>query len=273
MRTARDAVLSVRWYLVDVLAPQPQLLEIAWAADSWTPIGRQVKGAYGVDARTWAFLVGQFSASEEVVVDGTDTWKRRWLLEDPLPAAQAAGIQLPSAASGDERTLNSLFVAEEEWEIRESGDKGMLNLPLALVLPVGDLTPLAGSAYTVQYTQPLEVHCYPVPQATVDESMIMARQVEDRLQVGFRLHGVGLGRPLRVPLWDFDDVDDGQSESFYRVDHDYLRLVGFSTTLIPEEDRRQIRVVASMTLGWRRAGAIPKGPLTKEVRQKYVVSE
>lgn len=268
MRTTRDALLSLRWYLVDVLAPSPPLLEMAWEDVSWTPEGRQVANAYTVDAHQWAFLASMVSATQEVVGNGYP-WTRRGLAEDPRPLAWGHQIVLPDASTGATLTTQTSFVPEPEWEIRDSADKGMLELPLALVLPTGNLTS-TGSAYSVAYTQAAEVQCYLRPFATADEATREGRKIEERLQQGFRLHGVGVGRPLRVPLWDFDEVDDDLTGPILRYEHDFLRVNGFATTLVPQEDWGEIRVVASMLLEWRRGGAIPTGPLTQRVLTKFV---
>lgn len=266
MRSLRDALLSLRWYLVDVLAPRPPLLEIRWQSTTWTPIGRGVEGSFEVDERQWAYLVGQFSSAEDLQVDGDLSWVRRTLLADPRPTALVLGMPLPDAAGGAVLTDAHQFLPGEVWEIRESDEPGTLDLPLALVLRIGELGNPGGGKFGADYAQPVEIHCYPVPWETVDESRAAADAVEERLQLGFRLTGAGLGRPLRVPLWDFDGVNPDESESFYRHPSDFLRVSNFTTQQLPEEDQRRIRVIAGMTLGWRRPANLPTGPLTQEVR-------
>jgi hypothetical protein len=157
----------------------------------------------------------------------------------------------------------------DQWEVRLWQDRGQVSYrqPFALVLLVGD-TANSGSAHYADLAQPMAVHCYPTPQESADASLIAALAVEDSLFSAFRMTGVGLGRPARVPLFDYSGVSDPTKEdSDVRWEHDFLRVTGFSTTRIPEpDDPRRVRVVASFTANWRRtAGRSLDAQLVEEI--------
>lgn len=154
------------------------------------------------------------------------------------------------------------------WEVRLWQDRGEIvpGASLALVLKVGD-TASVGSALYADVTQPMAVHCYPFPKPNADASILQACAVEEQLQTAFRFEGVGLGRPLRVPLYDYSEVVDPVLEdSGVRWDNDYMRVEGFSTTQIPEpDDPRRIRVVAGFNVRWVRVGRVPSGTTLESV--------
>lgn len=167
-------------------------------------------------------------------------------------------------------------VLGDAWEVRLWQDRGYVKEgePLAIVLKVGD-TASVGSAHYADVTQPMAIHCYPAPKETVEKSIIQASRLEDVLQRGFRLQGVGLGAPLRVPLYDYDAIEDPLTvDSNDRVYADYLRLSNFTTGQLPDgEDPRRIRVIAQFSAGWRRTGQVPSGThVVETVTSEFTVS-
>lgn len=150
-----------------------------------------------------------------------------------------------------------------EWDVRLATGRGevVADHPLALVVKVGDAAPSGGSALYTEVVQPMAVHCYPLPQATAEGSIVAATIVEERLQLAFRYEGIGLGHPLRLPLFDYDGVEDvSLGDSTVRNAHDYLRIDGFSTSQVAEpQDPRKIRVIVAFTARWRRTGKVPSG--------------
>jgi hypothetical protein len=155
------------------------------------------------------------------------------------------------------------------WEVRLWGDRGEYKEPFAVVMRAGDAL-FSGSAVYADVTQAMAIHCYPQRPDDVDHAIIAAGEVEDALVAGFQLEGVGLGRPRRVPLYDFAGVPLEQSSSA-RYDHDFMRVVDFSTSLVPDPlDARLIRVVADLRCTWRRGGRYPRGTqVVQDVKSQW----
>lgn len=165
-----------------------------------------------------------------------------------------------------------------EWELRLWGEEGKFELPFAYVARAGGATP-SGSAYFGQMEAPYAVHCHPVPQDTVEASIIEAERVEQLLINGFRFQGVGLGRPMRVPLYDYAgqvaveapasgrlDRTGPDSDGYNDVHGDYMRITSFGVNLLPDpEDERRIAVVADIRLSWAVPGRLLSGPQAKSV--------
>lgn len=155
------------------------------------------------------------------------------------------------------------------WEVRLMQDRGEIieGQPVAVVMLVGDAIPGGGSARFMEYTQPFVVHCYPVTPATTTAAVIQASRVQEMLEWAFRVHGVGLGFPSRVPLFDYSAVADPLTEdSDVRFEHDFLSILNFSTHQMPDgDDPRRIRVIANFTARWRRTGLIPYGPPLEQI--------
>jgi hypothetical protein len=156
----------------------------------------------------------------------------------------------------------------ELWEVRFAQERGefIQGGPVALVYLVGQPTN-TGSAKYAEWTQAMAVHCYPPPQSTIDLSTLSALDVETKLQNAFRMSGVGLGRPLRVPLFDYADVADPIGEdSDVRFPSDFLSITSFDTDRLPDaQDPRRIRVVANFQARWRSTGPVEIGRITESV--------
>jgi hypothetical protein len=160
----------------------------------------------------------------------------------------------------DARRSIQRYVAEAlgaGWEVALAADRGEFAYPFARVQPAGDVT-RSGPALYAELSQPMSIQCYPQPQDTVVASESAAAEVLDALERAFSV-GVGKGRPLRVPLYDYDGVPV-EAQSYERDDRDFLQVTDFSArTLSDPEDARNIAVVADVRVRWRRAGRLPYG--------------
>lgn len=150
----------------------------------------------------------------------------------------------------------------DEWEVRLWDEEGTFKRPFARVAKIGPTLPTPASSIVVDVTQPMAVHLYPQEQQTVEAGVLVAEGVEDLIYEGF-LVGVGLGRPLRVPLWDWTGVplDGPESDTSARYEHDYLRIARPSLSvnrLHDPVDDRLITVVVDMRVTWRRPGRVTK---------------
>jgi hypothetical protein len=156
------------------------------------------------------------------------------------------------------------------WDVALEADRGEYDPPFVRVVPATDVT-RAGPPRWAELTQTFSIECYPKPMETATESEQQAAGVLDQLERAFSL-GVGLGRPLRVPLYDFDGVELEQT-SYERGDNDYLQVLDFSVRRLPDpEDARNVAVVADVRCRWRRAGRLPFDSVeqvVENVRTRY----
>lgn len=171
------------------------------------------------------------------------------------------------------------LVLGNTWEVRLWGEEGKFHLPFAYVARVPGGTTTEGSAYHGgRVTASFAIHCHPVPGNRVEESILVAGDVEHALNIGFRFQGVDLGRPMRVPLYDYDGIPlgagsnirhalvDPGSDGVNGVHGDYMRVASFGTNLLPDpEDDRRIAVVADIRLSWGVPGRLLSGPQAKSV--------
>jgi hypothetical protein len=147
------------------------------------------------------------------------------------------------------------------WEVRLWAERGTLAYPFVRVQTVG---PAARSGPALYYamTQALSIECYPEPTGDTELSILAATDVCDALILAFAAQGVGEGRGLRIPLYDYDGVEltDPSTE---RDSHDFLRLVDFSTrTLVDVEDSTRVAAIADARVQWTRGG---DGTLRRDV--------
>lgn len=160
----------------------------------------------------------------------------------------------------DARRSLQRYVAEAlgpEWEVSLAADRGEFDYPFARVQPAGDAT-RSGPALYAELSQPMSIQCYPEPQSTAVASEQLAAEVLDALERAFSV-GVGKGRPLRVPLYDYDGVAIEQ-QSYTRDERDFLQVTDFSARSLPDpEEARNVAVVADIRVRWRRAGRLPYG--------------
>lgn len=147
------------------------------------------------------------------------------------------------------------LVLGADWEVRFADEAGRFAVPTAVVKTVGP-TLYGGPRHYADATQPMHVSCWPGASASQLDAEHAARAIEELLFYGFRHDpGPGLSRPARVPLFDYDGKPwTGQdSGSNARGDHDFLRVVDFSTTVMPDpQEERQVGVMADIRVTWRR---------------------
>lgn len=158
----------------------------------------------------------------------------------------------------DARRSLQRYVAEtlgDAWEVALEADRGEIDPPFVRVIPAGDVV-RTGSPRWAELVQPFTIDAYPVPAATSPESEQNAAGVIDQLERALSV-GVGKGRPLRIPLYDFDGISLEET-SYARADTDFLQVLDVSIRRLPDpEDARNIAVVADVRLRWRRAGRLP----------------
>lgn len=155
-------------------------------------------------------------------------------------------------------------VLGEPWEVRLWAERGEVTSWLAVVKRVGP-TLQAGTSRLTDLTQPLVVYAYPEPQPTVEESLVLASGVEQALLDGFGSRGAVLGRPRRIPLWDYDGVPATgvAAKSEVRYPSDFLRVVDCGAAQFPDDDDpRRIAVTCDLRISWRRTGRLPYGDRT-----------
>lgn len=252
MRTPGDAERSLKKYVAEALAPNPVLAALRFQGGPtvWTTHG-MVKGAVDLAPDAWAWLRTQ-SRYAAVEVGSPDTplayYAMSDLVDDPAAAAAAAGVDLTGPVVAEYALPN-----QPRWEVRLWYDRGEIpaDRPHARVERVGANT-AAGPAMWTDHTQPFSIECYPMPGDTVDESKARAAAVEAVLLRAFKGAGYGLGRPRRVPLWDFDGVPVTETSSV-RNASDYMRVVDCSTRELPDpQEPRRIAVIADVRLSWDR---------------------
>ena len=151
-----------------------------------------------------------------------------------------------------------------DWEVRLAEEQAAFRRPCVLVGPAG-AERWSGPATRTDSVLPTSIHCYPEAGASPAEAMLGALGIAEALYQGFRV-GIGYGGPMRVPLWDYDDVPLDQpavSRLAYPGDDnrwhgDYLRVAGLSVNRIRDPDDPNLYdVVADCRLGWSRGGRLP----------------
>jgi hypothetical protein len=183
-----------------------------------------------------------------------------------------------------EDALRSLkrYVAEAlggSWEVRLADEEGVFSRPFAMVWESGP-APETSRGVLSEVAAPFTVHAYP---ATADAFGVPfgAEQAKGQalaalvlLRAAF-LVGVGVGRPFRVPLWDYSAVSWGAPATARgasavgtgggSVHGDYMRVDDFSLNKVRDDVAEGLwTVVCQMRLGWRRPGRLPSGTVTVE---------
>lgn len=285
MRGTRDALRSVKRYLDLVLNEGPPPLgEIWWGPDPagaetyrWTHRGVS-PGCLEVDEAAWTWLKRSSRGPEEVVVgQAARRWARSRLVYDPTPDLIAVG--LPTAGTPVDAP-GSLEPGDETWEVALHAERGTFEFPLCRVtlLPGGGTS---GPARFYDVTQPMAIECYPRVPDDAELAIDAALQVQDALLDAFRGRGVDDGRPRLIPLFDYDGVPLAEGVADTRLPNDFLRVLDFSPRLLPDpQDPRQVRIVADLRVGWRKAlpaERMPTHPSSEEpsptVKGQRIVTE
>lgn len=163
-------------------------------------------------------------------------------------------------------------VLGELWEVRLWSEQGTFRFPFARVAKTGP-TSYASRRVATDVLQAMQIHCYPPPATTVELALEQASALQELLVEGFET-GVLLGRPRRIPLYDYDGVPAGGG-SMARHPSDHLRVEDFSVNYLPDaQDQTRVAVVADLRVGWSRYTLRPAPiPLTAtELRVRQVAS-
>lgn len=219
----------------------------SWAGDDphvFTP--GLIAGFTNVSQDDWSKLLS----------DGT-RWARTW---DRATAQTDGGYRLAVTYSGLQVTplasvADDALPQGAEWDVRFFHDRGEFEYPVAIVKTVGPTLTKNFGGY-VELTQPLTLYAYPTPPdlASTDPgtAQVEAEKTRDLLIAGLTA-GTDLGRPLRIPLYDYDGLGE-TTWSDSRQPYDFLRVVDVSVDLQPEPgDPRQLVAIADVRVSWRRS--------------------
>lgn len=136
----------------------------------------------------------------------------------------------------------------DDWEVRLWSDEGTFAAPLARVAEASPTVYSSHRVYT-DIVQALQIHCYLPPATSTSAALTAAREVKQKLVAAIEL-GVGLAWPRRIPLYDYDGVDDTEVAT-ERSTHDFLRVLDFSVNSVPEtDDPTSVVVVADLRIAW-----------------------
>jgi hypothetical protein len=151
----------------------------------------------------------------------------------------------------------------EDWNVDLWSAQGTFTRPAIAVRTTGP-TLLGGPRHTVDLTQPVALYVYPPNCGTGEATFAAAAAADDLLFTAFRV-GIGAGRPMRVPLYDYAGV--GLDEpSAARAYPDFLRVLDFSIDRQQSPDDENLwTLIAEMRVGWRRMGEQPDSNATQLV--------
>lgn len=171
----------------------------------------------------------------------------------------------------EEDALRSLkrymaVILGDQWEVRMASDEGSFELPFAKVAEAGPALYTSKRVYT-DVVLPTQVFCYQTPNTSISGSLRDARMVRETLVQAIEVGqpaGDGTGWPRRIPLYDYEGLDDSQGSN-RRNSYDFLRVLDFSVTTIQDSDvPTGAVVVADLRLSWRRDTTIDPGYETVE---------
>jgi hypothetical protein len=139
------------------------------------------------------------------------------------------------------------------WEVRLAVEEGTFRRPFCRVGLAGPTQVTAGAFHHHDLIQPCSLHAFPPEQPDPEQALVAALAVEDMLYQGF-LVGNGLGRPRRIPLWDYTGVDLDHTSDI-RAYCDFMRIndISVGRTVDPENERNVV-VTADIRVMWRRHG-------------------
>jgi hypothetical protein len=203
-----------------------------------------VAGTTSVSSAIWAANLAQPTRF-------ATTWE---LLDGHGRTYRLAVVRTPTAPPSFAKVAADSLTDAAAWDTRFFHDRGEFEYPAAIVKAVGPTLTRNQGGY-VELTQPLVVYAYPQPPDMAakepGEAQVAAERVRDLLVAGFSA-GRALGRPLRIPLYDYDGLDYAEP-SGQRQPYDFLRVVDASASVLPEPgDPRQVVVVADLRVSWRR---------------------
>lgn len=144
------------------------------------------------------------------------------------------------------------------FEVGFFSEEGTFTRPGVVVAAAGGELDGGGTRHTVDVIQPFAVYAYPVEGANVEEGFDNAMAAQETLFQAFRV-GVDEGRPMRVPLYDYEGIaiDEG---TLLRRYPDFMRVLDLSIERSQApEDERKWTVTAEIRIGWRRSAELPSG--------------
>lgn len=155
----------------------------------------------------------------------------------------------------------------DEWEVTFMQDEGTFKRPGIRIVPA--TTVATGSSHTAELIMPVVVYAYPAEGDTIEDGFDNAMAAKEQLWQTFFI-GVEEGRPMRVPLYDFDGtpIDEG---SILRRYPDFMRVLDCSIqhTQAPEDETKWT-AFAEIRLGWRRAALLPSGTrLAQQLKSNF----
>jgi hypothetical protein len=149
--------------------------------------------------------------------------------------------------------------------VRLSRDQGAFVRPFARVWAVAGTTyPLTGGRWLADMVQPFVIASYPPKGRDPDQALLFAQKVENTLYKAFRV-GVGEGRALRVPLYNYYRVKDWEAGTWFP--RAFMRVEDLSTQPFPDPDDDKLwTVTCDVRVAWRRvAETIPEAPVLRGV--------
>jgi hypothetical protein len=257
VRGTKDAVRSVKRYLDQILNQGPPPLgEVWWGPDvegpptyRWTHRG-MVPGCLDVDEAAWRWLkLSRRGAEMPVGGPGALRWAHSRLVYDPTPELSSVGLP----TTGEPVTTSSLKPTDGPWEVALWAEAGTLAYPFCVVT-LSAAAGTSGPALYYDVTQPMAIECYPTPPTDAEEAIHRAAVVQDALLEGFRGQGVAEGRPVLIPLYDYDGVPLAEGVEESRIESDFMRVLDFSPRVLAHpQDPTLVRVVADLRVGWRKS--------------------
>lgn len=257
MRQPTDALRSVVRQMDLILNDGPATLAEVWtgplggpATHRWTHRGMS-PGAREVSEAAWTWLTQSPLSPPESVTDANRRWESRRLIFAPT-GQEITDNSLPTSGAVVAEPSSLPAMLEQPWEVRIAASRGDVGFPFCRVqfttAPV-----IAGSARLYEITQPMLIEAYPQDKGPdAERAMLAATDLIGVLLRGVRGEGVGAGRPMRIPLYDYDGVDIDSGVSQRRLPHDYLWLEDFAPRPLPDAaDPQRVAVVVDLRVKWR----------------------
>jgi hypothetical protein len=189
----------------------------------------------------------------------------------PIQSGVSGPIDVGRSITDALRSLKRYVAAAlgDAWEVRLSAEQGAFERPYARVRQVASATYiLTGGRFLADVNQPFEIIAYPLRGDDPEDAILRAQTVEDALFRTFRV-GAENGRPLRVPLYNYDGVPLNQPGMW--VPRGFMRVADLSTQpFVDPDDNKLYSVVCDVRLSWRRlAEPTSTGPPMTGLRQSW----
>jgi hypothetical protein len=146
----------------------------------------------------------------------------------------------------------------EDFEVGYFAEEGTFARPGISVVAAGPELAGGGTRHTVDIIQPFALYAYPSPGESVEEGFFNAMGAQEKFFQAFRV-GIEEGRPMRVPLYDYEGVALNEGTILRRYP-DFLRILDLSVERKQApEDERLWTVICEIRAGWRRTAELPTG--------------